>query len=69
VTQWLINSMTDVLIAFGLATVLLLVGTVNYPELFPQRFFHYWAVATPAAATARAGTTVQQVSAVTQVQH
>ncbi|UOG93585.1 MAG: hypothetical protein L3K52_07605 [Candidatus Thiothrix sulfatifontis] len=68
-TKWLINSVTDLLIAFGLATLLLFVGSVNYPELFPQRFVQYWAGVTPNTVPAVSAATVQQVSAVTQVQH
>lgn len=67
--KWLINSVTDLLIAFTLATLLLFVGAVNYPEFFPQRFFHYWALATPDAAPTISAETAQQVSVVTQVQH
>ncbi|MDQ5767820.1 hypothetical protein [Thiothrix subterranea] len=66
--QWLINSVTDVLIAFALATLFLFVGAVNYPEFFPQRFFHYWVVATPEVAPKQSVEAAQQVSVVTQVQ-
>lgn len=67
-TKWCINSVTDLLIVFALATLLLFVGAVNYPEFFPQRFFQYWVVATPDVAPAQSAEPAQQVSVVTQVQ-
>lgn len=63
--KWFVSRVTDVLIAFALATLLLLYGAFNHPEVFPPRFFQYWTVATPHSAPAA---TSQQVSAVTQVQ-
>ena len=45
--KWFVSSVTDILIAFTLATLLLLYGAVSHPELFPQRFFQYWTVANP----------------------
>jgi hypothetical protein len=54
-----------VLIAFALATLLLLYGAFSHPDIFPQRFFDYWTVAAPNAVPAA---TSQQVSAVMQVQ-
>lgn len=67
-TKWFINSVTDLLIAFTLATLLLFMVAVNYPELFPQRFFQYWAVATPDATPPAPSEASRQVSVVTQVQ-
>lgn len=63
--KWFVSSVTDILIAFTLATLLLLYGAVSHPELFPQRFFQYWAVAKPDTAQEAAS---QQVSSVAQVQ-
>ena len=68
VLQWFINSVTDLLIAFALATLFLFAGAVNYPEFFPQRFFQYWAVAIPDVVPTQSAETTQQVSVVTQVQ-
>ena len=63
--KWFVSRVTDVLIAFALATLLLLYGAFSHPDVFPQRFFHYWTVATPNSVPVA---TSQQVSAVTQVQ-
>lgn len=71
VTQWFIKRVTDLLIAFAVATVLLFVGAVNYPAFFPQQFFHYWTLAKPDVALAPSVSvenTRQSVSVITQVQ-
>ncbi len=63
--KWFVSRVTDVLIAFALATLLLWYGAVTRPEFFPQRFFQYWTVATPQTAP---NVAPGQVSAVAQVQ-
>jgi hypothetical protein len=65
VFKWFVSSVTDILIAFALATLLLLYGVMSHPEVFPQHFFKYWTVTNPYAAQE---TTSRQVSAVAQVQ-
>ncbi len=65
VFKWFVSRVTDLLIAFALATLLLLYGAFSHPEIFPQLFFQYWTVATPNSVPAAPS---QQVSAVTQVQ-
>jgi hypothetical protein len=64
VSKWFVNCVTDLLIAFILATLLLFYTAVTHPEFFPQRFFHYWAVAKPESVS----TVPAQISVVTQVQ-
>ncbi len=63
--KWFVSRVTDVLIAFALATLLLLYGAFSHPDIFPRRFFDYWTVATPNSVPVAPS---QQVSAVTQVQ-
>lgn len=45
--KWVVSRVTDILIAFTLATLLLAYGAITYPEYFPQRFFRYWTLAAP----------------------
>ncbi|EIJ35899.1 hypothetical protein [Thiothrix nivea] len=68
--KWVVNSVTDTLIAFILATVLLWYGAVSYPEFFPKSFHQYWGVAKPEPVAASIHeVAVSQVSAAMQVQH
>lgn len=71
--KWFVSRITDILIAFTLATVLLAYAGITYPEYFPQRFFQYWTVAAPTSAPMAVAAPVppadsRQVSALTQVQ-
>ncbi len=63
--KWFVSRVTDILIAFAVATLLLLYGVMRHPEVFPQRFFQYWTVTSPQSVSE---TNSHQVSAVTQVQ-
>ncbi|WGZ95670.1 MAG: hypothetical protein QJT81_06700 [Candidatus Thiothrix putei] len=63
-SKWFVNCVTDLLIVFALATLLLFYVAVTHPEFFPQRFFQYWVVAKPESVS----TVPAQISVVTQVQ-
>lgn len=45
--KWMVSRVTDLLIAFTLATLLVWFGLIKYPELFPQRLAQYWSAVTP----------------------
>ncbi|WMP18534.1 hypothetical protein [Thiothrix lacustris] len=63
--KWFVSSVTDILIAFTLATLLLLYGAMSHPEMFPQRFFQYWTLTSPHSVPEPPS---QQISAAAQVQ-
>lgn len=72
--KWVVSRVTDILIAFTLATLLLAYGAITYPEYFPQRFFRYWTLAAPgqpaplAVATPVPQVVSDQAPVLTQVQ-
>lgn len=43
--RWIVGRLTDILLAFVIATVILGYGAYRYPEFFPRQFYHYWPVA------------------------
>lgn len=64
-SKWFVSRVTDLLIAVVLATLLLLYGAIARPDVFPQRFFQYWAIVTPESAPEVPSS---QVSGIAQVQ-
>lgn len=65
--NWVINRLIDILIVFALATLLVWIGAMRYPEMVPTAFYHYWGMTVPVEKTVTA--TAEPVSSVSQVQH
>ena len=42
--KWLINGLTDILIALLVSTLVLAYTASHYPEYFPAKFYHYWPI-------------------------
>lgn len=71
VSKWVVSCVTDILIAFSLATLLLWYGATSHPEFFPRSFFQYWGAVVPVSASSSASVpevASGQVSPVVQVQ-
>lgn len=64
--NWVVNRLVDILIVFALATLLLWIGAMRYPEMVPTAFYHYWGIAAPVEDAV--ATTAEPVSTVSQVQ-
>jgi hypothetical protein len=42
--KWLINGLTDILIALLVSTLILAYSASHYPDYFPAKFYHYWPI-------------------------
>ncbi len=40
--RWMVSRVTDILLAFIIATIILGYGAYRYPEFFPRQFYYYW---------------------------
>lgn len=43
--NWIVNRVTDILLAFAVATLILGYAAYHYPELFPRQLYQYWPIA------------------------
>lgn len=48
--DWIVGRITDLLIAFVIATAVMWYALVEYPEIFPQHVVSYWESVIPSAA-------------------